>query len=157
LRLRRSSEERCERARLWVSLELDGELSEVERALLEEHVTRCPACAVVRADLDALTATIRQAPLVEPRRRFGLERPAYGMHAPRAALLRFAAAAALTAVAVGLGALVSSVGADRSAPPPPTADLAFLEPNGKREFRDIRKDRRETPRPAREAPRVGGV
>ena len=129
----------------------------MEHALLEEHVARCPACAVVRADLDAVTATIRHAPLEEPRRRFGLEPAAGGGRARRAAFLRIAAAATLTAVAVGLGAFVSSLGADRSAPPPPAADLAFLEPNGKREFRTIRKDPRETPRPAREAPRASGV
>ena len=71
--------------------------------------------------------------------------------------MRFAAAASLAAVALGLGVFVRSLGVDQPVPAPPTADLAFLEPNGKEEFRNIRKHRGETPRPAREAPRLDGV
>ncbi|MDQ3867358.1 MAG: hypothetical protein M3304_11155, partial [Actinomycetota bacterium] len=73
------------------------------------------------------------------------------------AVMRFAAAATLAALALGLGVFVRSLGADQPAPAPPTADLAFLEPNGKQEFRNIRKNRGATPRPAREAPRLNGV
>ena len=156
MRLRRSSDERCERARLWASLELDGELSEVERALLDEHAASCPACRTVRVDFGAVTTAIREAPLAEPERRFRLERGARPA-AARSLALRFAAAGTLAAVALGLGVFVRSLGADQPVPAPPTGDLAFLEPNGKQEFRNIRKNRGETPPPAREAPRLDGV
>jgi anti-sigma factor RsiW len=59
----------CDRARHAVSLRLDGELSQLERALLERHLDRCPACADFAADTAVLTNALRAAPLVE------LERP----------------------------------------------------------------------------------
>ncbi len=37
----------CERALQWVSLGLDDELSEFERALLERHLEGCGACAAL--------------------------------------------------------------------------------------------------------------
>jgi predicted anti-sigma-YlaC factor YlaD len=51
----------CERAHLWASLGLDGELSEVEQALLRAHVGRCTACAAFSRDLDGLTQELRTA------------------------------------------------------------------------------------------------
>jgi anti-sigma factor RsiW len=59
----------CDRARQAVSLHLDGELSQLERALLERHLDRCSACAEFAADASALTQELRVAPLVR------LERP----------------------------------------------------------------------------------
>jgi anti-sigma factor RsiW len=53
----------CERARARASLELDGELSEVGRALLRAHVGRCAECAVHARALDRLTRELRSAPL----------------------------------------------------------------------------------------------
>jgi predicted anti-sigma-YlaC factor YlaD len=51
--------EECERARAWASLELDGELSEVEQALMRAHVGRCVECAAFVSDLTALTRELR--------------------------------------------------------------------------------------------------
>jgi predicted anti-sigma-YlaC factor YlaD len=34
----------CERARAWASLRADGELSELESALLDAHLARCASC-----------------------------------------------------------------------------------------------------------------
>lgn len=59
----------CDRARQAVSLHLDGELSQLERALLERHLDRCSACAEFAADASALTQELRVAQLVR------LERP----------------------------------------------------------------------------------
>jgi anti-sigma factor RsiW len=59
----------CDRARQAVSLRLDGELSQLERALLERHLDRCSACAVFADDASALTRELRAAPPVR------LERP----------------------------------------------------------------------------------
>ena len=44
----------CERARSRVSLGLDGELSEVEQAMLRAHVGRCAACAAFERDIDTV-------------------------------------------------------------------------------------------------------
>jgi predicted anti-sigma-YlaC factor YlaD len=59
----------CDRAREAASLALDGELSQLERALLGRHLDRCPACAAFSADVSALTQELRAAEVVR------LERP----------------------------------------------------------------------------------
>jgi predicted anti-sigma-YlaC factor YlaD len=51
----------CDRAREWVSLALDGELSRFETAVLEAHVERCPACRDFRAQVAVATAVLRLA------------------------------------------------------------------------------------------------
>jgi anti-sigma factor RsiW len=59
----------CDRARQAVSLHLDGELSQLERALLDRHLERCSECAEFAADASVLTRELRAAPPVR------LERP----------------------------------------------------------------------------------
>jgi len=59
----------CDRARQAVSLGLDGELSQLERVLLERHLERCAACAEFSADVSGLTHQLRAAEVVR------LERP----------------------------------------------------------------------------------
>jgi predicted anti-sigma-YlaC factor YlaD len=54
---------RCERARAGISLELDGELSQVELAFLERHLSRCATCTDFRAESLAFTGALRSAPL----------------------------------------------------------------------------------------------
>src|SRR5262245_27786301 len=54
----------CDRARQAVSLRLDGELSQLERALLDRHVSRCSACAEFASDAEELTLQLRGAELV---------------------------------------------------------------------------------------------
>ncbi len=100
----------CERAHSWVSLGLDGELSEVEQALLRAHVGRCAACAGFALDLAALTRELRAAPLARPavagmpQRRRSAGRP----------LLQVGAAAAAVAIAAGLGSLAGSLHSHQS-------------------------------------------
>lgn len=53
----------CERARFWASLRLDGELSELESALLDAHLVRCAGCREIAGGFDASTAALRSAPL----------------------------------------------------------------------------------------------
>jgi anti-sigma factor RsiW len=52
----------CERVREQVSLELDGELSQLEQRMLVVHLERCPRCAVYAADVRDVTDRIRSAP-----------------------------------------------------------------------------------------------
>ncbi len=103
----------CERARAWVSLELDCELSEVEEALLRAHVGRCAACAEFARDVDGLTQEIRTA---WPQRPVA---PHVTLHRRRAATraLQLGAAAAVVAIAAGFGSLAGSL-TPPSAPPP---------------------------------------
>jgi predicted anti-sigma-YlaC factor YlaD len=101
----------CERARAWVSLELDSELSEVEEALLRAHVGRCAACAAFARDVDGLTQEIRTT---------CLQRPVASRvsHRRRAATrgLQLGTAAAVVAIAAGFGSLAGSL-TPHSVPP----------------------------------------
>jgi anti-sigma factor RsiW len=97
----------CSRAREWASLRLDGELSELESALLEAHLLRCTACASFAVEVEAVALQLRSAtldrleqPVQLPTRRFAS--PVRAVH--------LGAAAALVAAAAGLGTLFGSLG-----------------------------------------------
>ena len=94
----------CERARTWISLDLDDELSELEQAMLRRHVRSCAACAGFQADAASITGRLRLAPLepvpapvVLPARRRSVVR-----------LVQIGAAAAVAIAAAGIGTLLSS-------------------------------------------------
>jgi predicted anti-sigma-YlaC factor YlaD len=123
----------CERTRGWLSLRLDGELSEFERALMEAHLSCCAECRAFEADTATFTFALRSAPLERleepvalPQRR---RRPA------RAIQVAAAAAAVLVAASVGsiLGSVRESLGGDaagskasRAAAPPALDSLNAL-------------------------------
>ena len=88
----------CDRARSWVSLALDDELSEFERRLLDAHLERCADCHEYDAGVRATTLALRSEPLVAVERQVALprRRPAWGVTRVAAS----AAAAALVAVGV---------------------------------------------------------
>jgi anti-sigma factor RsiW len=80
----------CERAAQWISLELDDELSEFERAALARHLESCHECREASAVIMGFTRLIREAPAAacEPstaapalpavrRRRTGVRRAAF--------------------------------------------------------------------------------
>src|SRR5262245_24928473 len=52
----------CTRVREQVSLELDGELSQLEQRMLGTHLERCPRCAAYAADVRDFTERMRNAP-----------------------------------------------------------------------------------------------
>jgi hypothetical protein len=104
----------CERARNWVSLDLDDELSELETAMLRAHTARCVPCATFQADAAAMTSCLRLAPLepmpapvVLPTRRRSVSR-----------IAQVGAAAAVAVAAAGIGTMLSTSqsGARSSAP-----------------------------------------
>src|SRR3954463_13214088 len=127
----------CERARSWVSLDLDDELSELEAAMLRAHTARCVPCAQFQAEAAAITHKLRLAPLeplpapiaLPPRRRVV------------GRLLQVRAAAAGAALAAGIGALLSRPPQPRPAPGPA---LCPRPPRG----------RRASPHPWRRSPRL---
>src|SRR6476469_1307277 len=51
----------CARARFWASLRLDGELSELEGALLDAHLAQCADCGAFATSAEASTAALRDA------------------------------------------------------------------------------------------------
>jgi predicted anti-sigma-YlaC factor YlaD len=95
----------CERARRWVSLGLDGELSQVESARLGAHVGRCAECAEFARDVDALTQELRAMPSSRPRahRTPGCRRSS-GVRA-----LQLCAAVVVVAIAAALGSMAGSL------------------------------------------------
>jgi ferric-dicitrate binding protein FerR (iron transport regulator) len=59
----RSHSRLCDRAREYSSRGLDGELSEFERALLENHLERCEPCRAYSVELEQIVGRLRLAPL----------------------------------------------------------------------------------------------
>ena len=149
---RRFGARECDRAQAWASLELDGELSQLERALLAAHIRRCESCAPRVAEVRAVTAALRRAPL---------ERPTRTLFVPRRrtrVATRLALAATLAVLAAGVGGLAGSLGEEREdRPPPPQPDLALLPSADV--LRDVEGVRRpgEQRRPFVPPDRVGGV
>jgi hypothetical protein len=90
----------CARARFWASLRIDGELSELEGALLDAHVARCPDCAAFVAGAATSTAALRALPLAS-HAPVAVVRPA----SPRRVFAGVVAAAAVISIALlgGLG------------------------------------------------------
>jgi anti-sigma factor RsiW len=107
---------------MWASLQLDGELSELEEALLERHLEACALCAAFDAGLRASTELVRKAPLA---------RPSVGFEVPVAKRGRVRPARLLAVAGVlGAAALGSIVGStlDRpvTSPERPAAQVSFL-------------------------------
>jgi len=118
----------CERARQWVSLELDLELSELEASMLRAHLDRCADCAAHAAGVRAFTRELRASVLELPARAAVFARP----RRPRlrAAQIGAAAAALVAAVALGsvAGRLASPGSTDRLASSVASAGQVEFEP-----------------------------
>ena len=85
-----------ERSREWISLRLDGELSELAEKMLESHLARCAACRTFESDVELTSRLVRTAPLERPEHPIALPRG-------RRMLFRPVGAVAATAAAVALG------------------------------------------------------
>ena len=112
----------CSRARFWVSLRLDDQLSELEGALLDAHLAACPACSSFAAESEQATSELRDAP---PARHapVHLELPRRRARTPLVA----AFAAAVIAAAALAGGVVRDVLSSSSEPtsaPRPVAVVA---------------------------------
>jgi predicted anti-sigma-YlaC factor YlaD len=109
----------CARARFWVSLGVDEELSELEGALLDAHLARCADCREFALGAEASTNAIRAASYVR--------HDPIVLHLPRSrSPRRFAAGAGIAAVvaaAAVAGVLVR--GTVSSGPSHPSAGRAI--------------------------------
>ncbi|HWX09627.1 MAG TPA: zf-HC2 domain-containing protein [Gaiellaceae bacterium] len=110
----------CSRARESVSCRLDGELTELEAAGLDDHLRDCADCSAYARELQALATELRSAPLERPnitvfvatRRR------------PLVRLQTAAAAAAVVAIAAGSSFVIGrAVGVHGVAQPPSQATV----------------------------------
>lgn len=127
----------CERAQEWASLELDGELSQLERVLLATHLRRCAACAETVAGMRSLTTALRAAPY-EP-----LDAPAFVVTAEvrrsRPLAVRLTLAATLALVAAGLGMFAGTLGnSSPTQPTTPQQEFAFLPLDARKDVQGIR-------------------
>lgn len=97
----------CERARRAASLAADGEISELESASLQAHLSTCPACAAYAMSLAELTRSLRTAPLVEPE--WPVFVPQSRQPLRRSRVLQVGAAAVAVVAALGLGRLAGAL------------------------------------------------
>jgi len=126
----------CERARAWVSLRADGELSELEQALLEAHLARCAGCRAFADGVAGAAALVRAQPL-EP-----LARPVELRRAGSGRSLRVLhASAAAAVVATGcLAALVAGIFHVTSGPPAPALQrVSVVDDESPRTARELRR------------------
>lgn len=94
----------CARVREQVSLELDGELSQLEQRMLAGHLERCPRCAAYAHDVRDFTERIRSAPHAFMQRPVVVRR-----RGPLSAIrLQAGVAAAFALAALGLGTQLAS-------------------------------------------------
>jgi anti-sigma factor RsiW len=128
----------CERAHAWASLELDGELSQLERALLRAHLRRCEGCALSAAEMRAFTSALREAPLELPSRQLYVPGARTSGPKRRVFAARLALAATLALAAAGLGVLAGSLGQAPATPTAPTDPAIALLPSND-ELRDVRR------------------
>jgi len=119
---------RCDRARQWASLRVDGELSELEGLMLERHVAGCDSCREWQRRVERTTELLRAAPLERPAPRAELDRRV-GARFPLRHRLVLAAVVAAAALGSLLGAALDRP--ERSAPSPspsPSPSLSLLPP-----------------------------
>src|SRR5438067_1578761 len=113
----------CSRARFWASLRLDGELSEIERALLDAHLAGCAPCRAFAGSAAAASRALRAAPHEVP--------APVRVQRPRTSRgpLALAAAAAVVAAAVVVGGLLRGAVPARTeaSAPRATAMVATVE------------------------------
>ena len=87
----------CERTTQLISLDLDGELSQLEQAALARHLSGCASCRAVSTEVWGFTRMLREAPLIV------LEREV-AYRAPRRARARIVRRTGLSLAFAGLTA-----------------------------------------------------
>jgi len=121
----------CEQVRAYAAASVDGELSEVEAARLESHLSTCASCRHFAADLGEIAFLVRSTPLESLD--FPIVLPSTRLRLGR--VFQVGAAAAAVAAVVGISATVgigqrAASGTARSARAAgslqPEADLRML-------------------------------
>ena len=112
MRLVRSTFDACDSARELLSLQLDDELAELDRARLDAHLEHCPSCRMFGDEINGATSTLRDAPLEDVRFRVSI--PRRRLVSIRA--LQAGAAAAAVALVAGLTAIGGLTAREASGP-----------------------------------------
>ncbi|HYY32285.1 MAG TPA: zf-HC2 domain-containing protein [Gaiellaceae bacterium] len=128
---------RCDRARQWSSVRADGELSELEEALLEKHLLGCGACRAFDARLRSTTEMLRAAPEEAPSVRFRVPERVFA----RFPLGRRLAVAAI-AVAAAAGSVVGSTLQGPATHPQKPAPQVSLLTNDLKQLRQLPRGER---------------
>jgi predicted anti-sigma-YlaC factor YlaD len=101
----------CERARRWASLRTDGELSELESALLDNHLGRCRSCRAFARGIEDVAAALGAARVERPAP-LALALPGRRRNAAR---LQYAAASTLIVAAAAVAVLLGGIAGHGSA------------------------------------------
>jgi predicted anti-sigma-YlaC factor YlaD len=122
----------CERTRTYVSLEVDGELSEFESGFLATHILRCSECREYRAQVRAVAKHMRETPQAVPARSVQLPDRRASRRASLLARYQVGAAAALAVAVVGTASLATQAAIDAEPVSPTSRETvrsAPLNPN----------------------------
>ena len=111
----------CDRVRSQVSLELDGELSQLERAMVAAHLERCPDCSAYESEVTSFTHLLRQAPLKELESPVVIRKP----HRTIAARLQAGVAAAVAVAALGAASQVVPEAQDPARSPSESRQIQY--------------------------------
>jgi predicted anti-sigma-YlaC factor YlaD len=105
----------CERARQWTSLRADGELSQLESALLDSHLASCGACRSFAVDVVAATSALRAAPAAALSAPIFVSRPgrAHGRAGMQLAGAAAVIAAMMAGAALGIHSLTGGTGSPK--------------------------------------------
>ena len=101
----------CERARSWAALAPDGELSELERKLLDSHLRRCEPCSRFAVEVAAVAADLRTSALLPLPRPVTI--PTWHRRPVYARFRGVAAAAAVAVMALGIASRAPLATSDR--------------------------------------------
>ena len=142
----------CERGREWISLRLDGELSELAQKMLDSHLARCSECREFEQQVSGIALQLRAAPLEQ------LERPVEivgrRFRVPARVWSLGAAAASVAAAAVGvLGFVNLPSSSPLQAGSAPLVVVA--QPSGNEDLRSFREMRAAGLKPVVLPPRPG--
>jgi anti-sigma factor RsiW len=146
MRLAHGHDALCHRSREWISLRLDGELSELAAKMLEAHLAHCAECRAFEDGAVAATQLVRTAPLEL------LEQP---VSLPRGRSLAFqtrrlgAAVAAAAAVAIGVVAFLNVPSSNKLSSRSPF----IVAPSGNQDIEQFRLFRAAALKPVVPAPR----
>ena len=128
----------CERGREWISLRLDGELSELAQKMLDSHLARCPECRAFEEQVGGIALQLRTAPLEQLER--AVEIVGRRFRVPARTWSLGAAAASVAAAAIGVVGFINLPSSN-----PLRAGSAPLvvvaQPSGNEDLRDFREMR----------------
>jgi predicted anti-sigma-YlaC factor YlaD len=129
----------CERARSWAALAPDGELSELERKLLDAHLARCASCGEFAVEVAKIASELREATLAPLPRPVAL--PVWQRRRAWSGVRTVGAAAAVAVMALGIASRAPlSTGDRESVQLPRVVDFSGGD---QQEIATLRSQRRE--------------